>query len=138
METASSVLRDKPCGRLIAQADDRHDHHEPEHAAAAEEIGLESGQANPEERALDEQQVQGVIDAIGRSADVIDQRLSKNPDHRNDEADDAGHHRNIEKPVVSIAGAIAPGFEVTPVGYEIAGSPEGLEAEAENRTFRDV
>src|SRR5580704_3682928 len=138
MGTASSVARHQLCGRLIAQAYDRDDHHEPEHVASAEEVGLESRKAEAEQPDLKEQHVQGGIGAIGGGANVIEERLDEYPDHRNREADQTGHHGDVEESIMRIAGAIAPGFEVGPIGYQLGRSPERLESETDHRSFRNV
>src|ERR1700722_3279579 len=126
MGTSSSVARNQLCGRLIPQAYDRDDHHEPEHVAAAEELGLESGKAEAEQPDLKEQHVQGGIGAVGGSTDVIEERLDEYPDHRNRKADETGHYGDVQKSIVRIAGAITPGFEVAPIGQELGRSPERL------------
>ena len=78
----------------------------------------------------------GVDAACEPSAPVIEQTAARSSSHSDSaEADQPGHHCEIEISIVRVAGAITPGFEIIPVGHEIGRSPERLEAEAEQRAL---
>src|SRR5262249_55729970 len=69
---------------------------------------------------------------------MVDEGLEEHPAERQREADDPGHHRDVDISVMRVTRAITPGFRPGPGIHQFARSPEGLIAVADERVPRDM
>src|SRR6185312_3635005 len=106
-----------------AKSQHRHQHHEPQRAATAKQLGLEARQAEAEQPDLQEQRGHGAVGALRQAAAVIGERLHHDQPQHGAKPEQAGGRAEIEIAVVGIAGAVTPGLVEIPIRHQ-AGVPQ--------------